>query len=264
MTIKNLLFIFTFLFQVPVITTYKKQKGEYTLGRTKILISLISLLTCLLLTAEANAGDTSELNILGFSEDGKHIAFEYYGASDGSGFPYYDFFIVNVPRNKYAIRPMRKTISDDTPLNSEELNVDKFRAQFSTKTSAMLKKYNISKQFTGTEITLNKPEQINKTTSRFPFKYDSRDYSLTLKQITTDKDCHYGKGKYFDLRLQRNGKEIILQKDTRIPKSRGCPLDYYIVKVLVYKGYIAVFINVSLPGFEGPDIRQMVVTGTLL
>jgi predicted secreted protein len=46
-----------------------------------------ALLLIGLLSNPALAGDTAELNILGFSADGNVFAFEEYGVQDGSGFP---------------------------------------------------------------------------------------------------------------------------------------------------------------------------------
>ncbi|EIJ42603.1 putative secreted protein [Beggiatoa alba B18LD] len=55
---------------------------------------------------------------------------------------------------------------------------------------------------------------------------------------------------------------VILQADKKIPETRGCPLAYRIQDVYIYNGeYIAVFINIFSPGFEGQNMRYIVVTG---
>lgn len=54
-----------------------------------------------------------------------------------------------------------------------------------------------------------------------------------------------------------------LQKDTKIPEARNCPIGYRMERVYVYKGRIAVFLNVYRRGYEGPDMDYMVVTGKM-
>jgi predicted secreted protein len=55
-----------------------------------------------------------------------------------------------------------------------------------------------------------------------------------------------------------------LQKDRSVPKSRGsCPSGYGIENVYIYKKGIAVIVSYGMPGFEGPDVRHLIVTGKL-
>jgi predicted secreted protein len=56
----------------------------------------------------------------------------------------------------------------------------------------------------------------------------------------------------------------VLQADKKLPKSRDCPMDYRIESVYLYQQrYLAVFLNMFLPRFEGQDMRYLVVTGEL-
>lgn len=55
----------------------------------------------------------------------------------------------------------------------------------------------------------------------------------------------------------------ILQQDKIIPASRQCPSLYRIEQVWYYEGKIAAFLNYNKQGFEGDDLRYMVVTGEL-
>ena len=100
--------------------------------------------------------------------------------------------------------------------------------------------------------------------------YRSGDYDLTLKSIATKtKECAYAEEdhKIFMLDLSVYDRErqrtISLQKDASLPASRGCPINYAIQHVYLYEDYIAVFINTYHMGFEGPDMRYMVVTGKI-
>ena len=108
-----------------------------------------------------------------------------------------------------------------------------------------------------------------KVSSKETFLLQGIRYTLLVKYHRVKKDC-YGMGSpsKFELSISYNKKgkhhNYILQKDRGIPKSRGeCPAGYSIEDVYIYKNGIAVIIAYSMPGFEGPDVRQLVVTGKL-
>lgn len=92
--------------------------------------------------------------------------------------------------------------------------------------------------------------------------------SLEEHQAKSEADCGGTPAEVagFTLTFQRSSdtKPKILQYDSKIPKSRGCPLSYHIQDVYTYKDkYLAVFIHVYTAGFEGKNMRYIVVTGTL-
>jgi predicted secreted protein len=92
--------------------------------------------------------------------------------------------------------------------------------------------------------------------------------SLEEHQAKSEADCGGTPAEVagFTLTLQRSSdtKPKILQYDSKIPKSRGCPLSYHIQDVYTYKDkYLAVFIHVYTTGFEGKNMRYIVVTGAL-
>jgi predicted secreted protein len=79
------------------------------------------------------------------------------------------------------------------------------------------------------------------------------------------KDCDYADRPIYrlDLSLKDNkaNTKVTLQKDSSLPASRSCPIEYSIQYVYLYESYIAVFVNTYHIGFEGPDMRYMAVTG---
>ena len=94
------------------------------------------------------------------------------------------------------------------------------------------------------------------------------DYELSLKPIfSKTKDCEtYELDTYrFELTLKNKENKVsgFLQKDAELPKSRGCAIGYAIQEVYLHENNIAVFVNVFTPGFEGPDMRFMVVSGKM-
>ncbi|MFQ5632651.1 MAG: DUF2259 domain-containing protein, partial [bacterium] len=88
-------------------------------------------------------------------------------------------------------------------------------------------------------------------------------YDLYLEQQSAGKKCFELDAKIFALKLKQAKKTKILQQDKRLPASRGCVYKYRIERVVLYENKIAVFLNLFKPGFEGPDVRHMVVTGSL-
>ncbi|MGB1010624.1 MAG: DUF2259 domain-containing protein, partial [Thiolinea sp.] len=55
----------------------------------------------------------------------------------------------------------------------------------------------------------------------------------------------------------------ILQDDNRLPNSRHCPDRYEIADVYVSNKLLVVFLRMYGPGFEGPDMRYLAVTGVI-
>ena len=65
--------------------------------------TLVFVFLCAL-SSIASAGDFATLNFIGFSKDGRYLAFEEYGTQDGSGFPYSNFYFVDVVKNIFAAK----------------------------------------------------------------------------------------------------------------------------------------------------------------
>ena len=60
---------------------------------------LFLVLSSLLAAAPALAADGAQSRALGYSADGKYFAFEQFGVQDGSGFPYWDVFVLDLAAN---------------------------------------------------------------------------------------------------------------------------------------------------------------------
>src|SRR5688572_14787104 len=61
------------------------------------------------------AGDRALIDYLGFSNDGRYFAFEEFGVQDGSGFPYANIYIVDLPADAWVSgSPYRARIEDES------------------------------------------------------------------------------------------------------------------------------------------------------
>ncbi len=221
------------------------------------------------------AGDYATLNFIGFSDDGKYLAFEEYGTQDGSGFPYSNFYFIDVVKNSYAAPSVGKLIEKETA------GIDSTRLAAKSAAAANLKKFKIVAGNTGnlvvarllTDLNVDKlspggenKNQSVKFTDHLESNYFENEYELSLKTSEVKiKACDYSYEPVlkFELSLKdlRKNAGKVLQKDTNLPESRNCPHTYSIQNVYVYGNKIAVFMNVYTIGFEGPDMRFMTVTG---
>ncbi len=235
----------------------------------KILFFLIPILIW--------GGDASKFNLIGFSKDGSNVAFQRYGIMDGSGFPYSEIFIIKTEKNDYFVQPIKTVLEDEN--STEEIAKTK---NLSVATPH-LKKSKVVLGNIGTKVAMDsekkeesseegeKIEKIKTKSSnknekeRFQLTINGKIYNLSLEQYDFGaKDESFEiQPAIFTLYLESNGKQITLQKDTSLPKSRGLVFSYTINSVYTHNNYIAVFVEVQSLGFEGPDTRQLIITGKL-
>jgi predicted secreted protein len=246
------------------------------------IFSLVTVL-CALVLMPANlwAGDYSNLQFIGFSRDGKYLAFEEYGTGDASGFPFASVYFVEVEKNAFAGKPFDVTIEKDGA--TEEAAIKKVEALAARK----MRQLKIVRGNTGKLVLAHlltdwtyedsfarvgdKAEKIKLNdyiNPNSPNQYEF--YELTLNSIPTKTNgvCQDEYYTFYKLELAldhiNQGKKDmdtqILQKDADLPKRRGCPYGYRMESVYSYKNKIAVFVNVFSQGWEGPDMRYMVVT----
>lgn len=246
----------------------------------KIIKTYFLSIAFLLLICSANvfAGDFSRLNVIGFSPDGKYLAFEEYGTQDGSGFPYSSIYFIETAKNSFAAQPVKVYLESETATEATA------RLKAKTSASANLKKFKIVSGNVGelvvsrliTDLSANgfdnagddKNQTIRFTDERMSHYYvDEFELALKTSEVKTKPCADYldQPGLKFDLTLKNlraeNAAPKILQSDKTLPESRNCPFNYSIQNVYTFKNTIAVFMNVFTAGFEGPDMRFMAVTG---
>ena len=248
---------------------------------TKIYLLLFAFFVTAIMPASIFAGDFATLNFIGFSEDGKYLAFEEYGTQDGIGFPYSTYYFIETAKNSYAAAPVKMTVKegiDEDAIPSE----DAIRLTAKKSAAANLKKFKIVTGNTGVLLAARLPTDINvekldqgSENKNQTIKFYGADYEgytpnffeLSLKSSASNSKRCQGFGfddtLKFELSLKDSsgGTSKILQKDKDLPESRGCVNAYSVQNIYTFKDKIAVFINNYSYGFEGPDMRYMVVTG---
>lgn len=233
------------------------------------------------------AGEKSLVYPLGFSEDNKYFAHAEVTTFDGSGFSTATVKIIDVIKNQYV----SNTQYPNTTESLIELKPFDALQKVLSKSQKSLKKFKIQ-NFNFVEASM----QVAKET---PVKI-TKLYNISLSDVTpiffqfqlSLESIQKAKGEtpeyneicgmegmecqIFNLGAKSllNEKSSLktLQKDDSLPKSRLGAFSYNVSKVYypLNRYYISenevpliVFIETSMPGFEGPSIRITTVSGTL-
>lgn len=230
----------------------------------KFLIAILAGLT----VSKASAADLAELGSTGFSDDGAYFAFEQYGIQDGSGFPYASITIVDVNTDSWVSgTPIDVVLQEDSSSSNQA------RATAQQQASALLTQYGV-KSSNGVLVAHNPVSELsaNPKNVRFrPLKTTMEigtpiEVQLDAFELSAGADCTvFGTTYGFRLLLSVPGQVKVLHEDTRIPSSRGCPLDYRIDQVYAHRlpggnVALAIMLVMNTPGFEGPDGKYLAFT----
>lgn len=245
--------------------------------RFSALFRLPVLIAASLLASTAQAGDTAQLQLLGFSRDGDYFAFEQHGIQDGSGFPYSEIFVVDVIGDSW-VSPSPFRLRKDTEAGlghaadtalTQTRSENRLAAQPLLREKAIAGKGETVGFNPRTELTSDPHKMI--VAARDSFRLGDDPVDLTLSEYALpDEECQgYGADtKGFRLTLVHKGVTRILNQDNSIPKSRKCPLGYRIERFVTHfpdeaPPVFAVLIQMDSLGFEGPDRRYLAITGRL-
>lgn len=220
-------------------------------------------LVYLFLNSICYAGEAAQLWVLGFSKDGKFFAFEQVGTYEGSNENYAELFLLDVDKNDFVVKPFQHTSFEKSISELQEINKNKAKAK--------LKELQLLTPESGNHLLSRPLTDLSGSPYQVEFSLQpslagstADSYLLNLETKETDHNCFdLGKAKIFTLTLKGKHDQQVqtLQKDTQLPASRGCPLDYRIAEIYTYQDKIVVFINMFLVGFEGHNMRYLAVSG---
>lgn len=221
----------------------------------------------------ATAGDFAERDVIGFSPDGHYFAFEEYGVQDGSGFPYSNVYIIDVDADRWLPGTPVRVLLEDEQLERDEAR-DRALEQASAKLDD-LEIFDIPVHVASNPVTqLNADFNFVLVNPRIVMPPIDKPYAFKLSAYPlpagADYCADFGETKGFQLDLIHGEDDttVTLQRDERLPQSRGCPLDYQIADVYTYypqdgQPAFAALVRMIQVGFEGPDGRYLAVTGRL-
>lgn len=229
----------------------------------------------LMLAVPTMAAERALIDFIGYSDDGRYFAFEEFGQTDGAGGNYVHIFVVDLSNDSWLPgTPVMVAEGGDTdeapPLRDSR---DKARAQV----APLLAELRIDQPVS--ILALNGDgERADGKMMQFwtPSccgieRTEDTEYKLTLTTFAA-KGADNCQDSYaldmgvvgYALSVDVNDEHSELHRDgDRLPKSRGCTLDYRLYGVVEpFQGGpgARVAIVASYPfGFEGPDRRFLAV-----
>jgi predicted secreted protein len=231
----------------------------------------LALVAGLWLAAPALAADGAQSQAIGYSADGKYFAFEQYGIEDGSGFPFWDIFVLDLAADSWVPgTPVRIRI------DSEDAKLKDARAKAHAAAKPVIDRLGIDEP---ANLLLANPQTeilADRSTVNFNAFYRYRepqaqgDYQLAVTTIDLPVPANCTDPDFKPLGLQLTLKDLktggteVLAKDEAIPKSRYCPLFYDIEAVYAPSSYDVPGRHVAIigyysRGFEGEDRRFLAV-----
>lgn len=242
----------------------KPNAGPVVMARLAASLAVIGAMPI----SPALAGDRALIDFIGYSADGRYLSFEEFGVQDGSGFPYSNIYVIDVPADKWvAGSPIRVRLDDEAATQIEARKAAAEMAQPVIDQLAITEPVDLvamngdGEMGDGTNLTFGTP-------GYFP-NDPQGSFTLTLDLLSADspEDCenYLGeKAKGFALTLTDAQGERELFRDGVLPKTRGCPTTYRIYGVVapLYasapSGYVAIIATYPF-GFEGPDRRFIAI-----
>lgn len=242
----------------------------------------LALLAALLIgSTPALAADGAAFNPIGYSPDSRYFAFEQYGVQDGSGFPYWDVFVIDLKSNEWVKgSPYRALVE------SEEAKPAAARDQARSAAAASLKELDITQpaeMIAANPATEAVPERERLIFDRWYESLGARSteksqlgvrFELAVETFPLPRPakCPEGDGDSFGVRVilkdLQTGTSRAIHEDTSIPESRNCPAAYDVAAVVAQTGFpvtdrLVALIGVYARGFEGLNHRFIAVPFTI-
>jgi predicted secreted protein len=241
------------------------------------LLSLASICLTMFFGSSSWATEASSWDVVGFSADGSHVAVDIHGWHDGCGCPYSSIRILQTKTNRFVDSSVETTIEDGSQqAGSAGASEEEARKRNRLKAMKLLARYHIDDRLPGDRPKLSDRRRVPADRVRSQpalmaresvrFRWRDSDFTLVLQEVAAPngEDEGYGRPRMLDLRLKRDGKETLLQKDRRLPTSRGLGVYVYnLVAVVTYETAIMVVVSYAKPGYEGPDTSQLFIAAQI-
>ncbi|HZY82129.1 MAG TPA: hypothetical protein VFE50_21540 [Cyclobacteriaceae bacterium] len=191
--------------------------------------------------------DDTMSEVFGFSDNGDYFAFKSVESGDGYGPRTVTVFVIDVKKNEWASKPL-SYVDDSETEGATDLNKAKADEE------KLLKKFNI---VPGKNLGYD-----------YGFKGVNPNNVIIINEDRYVLDFKSNNG-MIELRVKGQGKDILLQKDSKVPASRGPVRRTRLNKAYEFNGRIAVLVeydgNIS-EGFENSRYyvrKYIVVTGVV-
>ncbi len=240
------------------------------------LCAAVGIAVCMATFPAAFAADVAAVVPLGFSADGERFAFEQYGVHDGGPSPYAEIHVLDVAENRYLAAPLRRTIESSAGVSPESA-LASLRREVRVAAAPLLQQAGIVDGETGRHLIHHPATDLGADAHEVRFavappvygRPAPDEYRLRLVEQVVDAPdpcVDWQPVMIFTLSLRggEQAQDLVLQKDRRLPSSRGCASRYRVRDVWLYGGRaLVVVVSYAVPGFEGRSVRHLAVTGML-
>lgn len=228
-----------------------------------------SLLGLLVLALPALAGDRAAIDVIGFSEDARYLAFEEFGVQDGSGLAYSSIYIIDLSTDSWVVgTPMR------VEAETENTALAAVRTRVQADAAEALSALGIA--FAADLVALVGDGAPGTDGSSLHFGVPGHepglvvgDYELRLSHFATTaaapcKEWFSVEPQGYELEIADGSSARLIHRDDALPRSRGCPTAYRIYGVVLPYMSSSIsdavaLISVYPGGFEGPSRRFLAV-----
>lgn len=242
-----------------------KRHGEWV-DMVRLVASLFGLLV---LALPALAGDRAAIDVIGFSEDARYLAFEEFGVQDGSGLHYSSIYLIDLSTDSWVVgTPFR------VEAEAETMPLAAVRAQVRAEADEALSTLGIA--FAADLVALVGDGAPGTDGLSLHFGVPGHepgmvlgDYQLRLSRFTTRaaapcKEWFSVEPQGYELEIADGSSARLIHRDEALPRSRGCPTDYRIYGVVMPYMSSSIsdavaLISVYPGGFEGPSRRFLAV-----
>ena len=227
------------------------------------------LIALALLVSPALAGDRALVDMIGYSDDARYLAFEEFGIQDGSGFAYSSIYIIDLETDSWVVgTPIREKADD------ESVSLSQIRAQVQLQAEPALSSFGIEVPAEYAALVGDGAPDADGQTLHFGAPgYNpgdvAGDYELRLSSFATTAaapcaDWFSIEPMGYELVVVDQDGERLIHRDRALPRSRGCPVTYRLYGVVLpfNAGSVSdavALISVYPGGFEGPDRRFIAV-----
>ena len=214
-----------------------------------------------LLTAAAARADAPalfSLEVIGFSPDGRYVAWVEHGVGEGSGYPFATLRIVEVAKNAPALPPTDITLDSGEDTDTEAAATQKARDA----ATAALTKLHVEKWAPPREIKHDERGEMQDHEGA-PIG------SLSIKSRKAKAKDRACQEPFRPLLLQAtvsfldDDQPARLAEERKVPKDRPCTTGCALDKIYASGKSALVTVKCGIPGFEGPASRLVAITGTL-
>jgi len=236
-------------------------------GMARLVASVMGLLA--LLIGPALAGDRAQLALIGYSANGSYFAFEEFGIQDGSGFAYSNIYVIDLAEDSWVVgTPIRVQAPDET------VTLVEIRAEAQAKVADEITTLGIDVPaalvaMIGDGVANEPAQSLSFGEPGFGAGEVIGNHALELSSFgapaaTPCQQWFASPPRGYQLRLTDETGDRVVHRDTSLPRSRGCPVDYRLYGVAMpfgaeSLGQSVAIISVYTFGFEGPDRRFMAV-----